>query len=178
MTPGDAERPRPPKQDLRRSTGYETADLVSEVLQDAQRREEARSKKAGPIGRSRQRAAAISLPLAGAFSFYLWFGHPSWVTPTLPPPPSAEAAEAGLRVGMYFQAQKIETYRAQNGRLPDTLEELGGSAPPEMTYTRIDARTYRLVGQSRGVTLTFNSEEAIQQFLGDAMGRLGIGQTR
>jgi hypothetical protein len=178
MTPSDAEPPRSDKPPgLRRSTGAETADLVSEVLKDAAHREEVRSRKA-PVGRNRQRAAAISLPLAGAFSFYLWFGQPAWVTPTVPDPISTDAAEAGLRVGMYFQAQKIENFRQQTGRLPEGLGELGGSPPPEMTYQRVDARSYQLIGQSRGVTLTFNSEEAIQQFVGDAMNRLGIGQAR
>ena len=178
MTPGDADRPRPPRPEIRKSTGSETADLVSEVLKDAKQREEVRARKAAPVGRNRQRAAAISLPLAGAFSFYLWFGQPAWVTPNLPDPVSTEAAEAGLRVAMFFEAQKIESFRSQTGRLPDALGELGGTAPPEMTYERVDARTYRLVGQSRGVTLTFNSDEAIQQFVGNAMDRLGIGPSR
>jgi hypothetical protein len=178
MTPGDAEKPRPGKApDLRRSTGYETADLVSEVLKDAAQREEIRSRKA-PMGRNRQRVAAVSLPLAGAFSFYLWFGQPAWVTPTLPDPVTTEAAEAGLRVGMYFQARRIEEFRDRNGRLPESLEELGGTPPSEMTYQRLDARTYQLMGQSRGATLTFNSDQAIQEFVGDAMNRLGIGQGR
>jgi hypothetical protein len=109
----------------------------------------------------------------GAFSFYLWFGNPAWVTPTLPDPVTTEAAEAGLRVAMFFEAQRIEEFRQRMGRLPDTLAELG-PAPPEMTYQRRDAQTYRLTGQSRGVTLTFDSGQAIQQFVGDAMDRLGI----
>ena len=177
MTQGDAEKPRPDKPELRKATGAETADLVSEVLKDAKHREEIRSRKA-PMGRNRQRVAAVSLPLAGAFSFYLWFGQPAWVTPTLPDPVTPEAADAGLRVAMYFQVRRIEEFRTQSGRLPETLQEMGGTPPSEMTYQLVDARTYQLVGQSRGVTLTFNSEEAIQEFVGDAMSRLGIGQGR
>jgi hypothetical protein len=176
MTPGDAGPPRPNKPDPR-AHGSETADLVSEVLQDAKRREEARTRKA-PVGRNRQRVAAVSLPLAGAFSFYLWFGNPAWVTPTKPQPITADKAETGLRVAMFFEAQKIESFRSQSGRLPDSLAELGGSAPQEMTYQRIDARTYTLVGQSRGVTLTFNSDQAIQQFVGDALNRVGLKTPR
>ena len=166
---------RPGSRDSRRATGSETADLVSDVLEDAARRAEARSKKPEPVGRSRQRVAAVSLPLAGAFSFYLWFGSPAWITPTMPDPISAEMAEDGLRVAMFFEAQKIENFRDNSGRLPDTMEELG-SAPEEMTYSVIDARTYTLVGQSRGVTLTFNSDQAITQFVGDALAKLGIGK--
>lgn len=173
MTPGDAEPARPKKPDPRRLTGSEAADLVSEVLQDAKRREEARSRKA-PVGRSRQRFAAVSLPLAGAFSFYIWFGNPAWVTPTMPDPVNAEKAEASLRVAMFYEAQRIESFRQESGRLPDSLGELGGTPPAEMTYQRVDARTYQLTGQNRGVTLTFNSDQAIQQFVGDAMNRLGI----
>jgi hypothetical protein len=176
MTPGETGQPRPQKADMRRSTGSETADLVSEVLKDAAHREEVRSRKQQPMGGNRQRILAVSLPLAGAFSFYLWFGQPSWVTPTLPDPITAQSADAGLRVAMYYQAREIEDFRAQNGRLPETLQELGGPPPPEMTYQRIDAATYQLVGQSRGVTLTFLSNEPLQQFVGDAMTRLGLGQ--
>ena len=177
MTPGDGTEPRPRSRDPRKPRGSEAADLVSAVLDDAARREQARAKRPEPVGRNRQRIAAVSLPLAGAFSFYLWFGNPAWVAPTLPDPITAEKAEAGLRVAMFFEAQKIETFHSESGRLPDTMEEMG-SAPPEMTYSRLDARTYRLIGQSRGVTLTFNSEEAINQVVGDAMDRLGIGQGR
>jgi len=93
----------------------------------------------------------------------------------MPDPISPETAEAGLRVAMYFEAQKIENFRRDSGRLPDTMEEMG-SAPGEMTYSVVDARTYQLTGQSRGVTLTFNSDQAITQFVGDALDRLGIGQ--
>lgn len=177
MNSGDAEQPRSKKTDIRKATGSETADLVSEVLQDAKRREEARTRKA-PLGRNRQRVAAVSLPLAGVFSFYLWFGQPAWVTPTMPDPVTAEKAEAGLRVAMFFEVQKIEEFRQKSGRIPDDLTELGGTPPREMTYQRVDARTYQIVGQSRGVTLTFNSDQAIQQFVGDAMSRLGLKMPR
>jgi hypothetical protein len=182
MTPGDRDssrpKPRDPRADPRKPPGAEAADLVAEVLKDAAERDKAaRLRVETPISRTRQKVVAVSLPLAGAFSFYRWFGNPAWVTPTVPDPVTAEAAESGLRVGMYFQAQKIENFRQENGRLPDSLEEMG-SAPPEMSYQRIDAQTYQLIGQSRGVTLTFNSDQAIQQFVGDAMDRLGIGQNR
>jgi hypothetical protein len=177
MTPGDNDSSRPRPRDPRagpKAPGAEAADLVAEVLKDAAERDEAaRRREVTTVGRTRQKVVAVSLPLAGAFSFYLWFGDPAWVTPTMPDPVNAQAAESGLRVGMYFQAQKIEAFRSTTGRLPDSLEEVG-SAPPEMSYRRIDAETYQLIGQSRGVTLTFNSQEAIQQFVGDAMDRLGI----
>lgn len=71
MTPGDDEQARPPARDPRKPTGSEAVDLVASVLEDAKRREEARSKKAEPVRRARQRVTAVSLPLAGAFSFYL-----------------------------------------------------------------------------------------------------------
>ena len=169
------DRHRRSSRDSREATGAEAADLVSDVLEDAARRAEARTRSPEPVGRNRQRVAAVSLPLAATFSFYLWFGNPAWITPTLPDPITAETAEAGLRVAMFFEAQKIEDFRRESGRLPDSMEEMG-SAPEEMTYSVVDARTYQLVGQSRGVTLTFNSDQAIAQFVGDAMDRLGIGR--
>jgi hypothetical protein len=180
MTPGDKDssrpKPRDPRADPRKAPGAEAADLVAEVLKDAKERDDAaRRREVTTVGRTRQKVVAVSLPLAGAFSFYLWFGNPAWVTPTMPDPVTADAAEAGLRVAMFFEAQKIENFRRETGRLPDSLQEMG-SSPSEMTYQRIDAQTYQLVGQSRGVTLTFNSGQAIQEFVGDAMNRLGIGQ--
>ena len=158
------------------TTGNETADLVAQVLEDQQRREAAQRQKVEP-SRARSRVAAISLPLLATFSFYLWFATPAWVTPTQPDPVTVAEAEAGLRVAMYFQAQRIESFRQENGRLPDTLAETGG-APPEMTYERIDARTYRLDGTSRGASLVYESTQPPQEFVGDAMNRLGIGAGR
>lgn len=156
-----------------RPQGGETADLVAQVLEDQKRREAAQTRKVEPSS-ARGRVAAISLPLLATFSFYLWFATPAWVTPTQPDPVSLEDAAAGLRVAMYFQAQRIEQFRQENGRLPDTLAETG-AAPPEMSYERLDARTYRLSGQSRGSELTYVSNEPLAVFVGDAMGRLGIG---
>src|SRR5690606_35793787 len=137
MTPGERE-PSPPRsrdpRDPRKPPGAEAADLVAEVLKDAAEREQIRARREAPkVGRTRQRMVAVSLPLAAAFSFYLWFGNPSWVTPTLPDPVTPETAEAGLRVAMFFEAQKIETFRNQNGRLPDSLQETG-TAPAEISY--------------------------------------------
>ncbi len=156
----------------RKKTGNETADLVAQVLEEQQRREAAQSK--APPSRSRTRVAAISLPVLASFSFYLWFATPAWVTPTVPDPVPPAQAQAGLRVAMYFQIQRIEAFRQQNGRLPDTLEETG-NAPAEMTYERLDARTYRLSGSSRGTSLTYESTQPPREFVGDAMGTLGIG---
>ena len=182
MTPADKgstwPRAQDPPKDPPKPPGAESADLVAEVLKDAAARDQARERREAPkVGRTRQRVVAVSLPLADTFSFYLWFGNPSWVTPTMPDPVTAETAEAGLRVAMFFEAQKIENFRHQAGRLPDSFEEVG--APPgEMAYQRLDAQTYQLVGRGRGVTLTFNSDQAIQQFVGNAMDQLGIGQVR
>lgn len=159
-----------------RSQGNETADLVAQVLEDQKRREAAQQQKLPP-SRARNRVAAISLPLLATFSFYLWFATPAWVTPTQPDPVSVAEAEAGLRVALYFQAQRIESFRQQNGRLPDALAETG-SAPPEMEYERIDARTYRLSGTSRGAVLTYDSSQPLGEFVGDALSRLGIGGRR
>lgn len=158
------------------ASGNETADLVAQVLEEQKRREAAQRQKSEPP-RARGRVAAISLPLLATFSFYLWFATPAWVTPTQPDPVSLEEADAGLRVAMYFQAQRVESFRQENGRLPDTLAETGG-APAEMTYERVDARTYRLTGTSRGVELTYDSTQPLGEFAGDAMARLGIGGSR
>ncbi|MBW3533695.1 MAG: hypothetical protein KY453_00540 [Gemmatimonadetes bacterium] len=156
--------------------GNETADLVAQVLEEQKLREDAQQRKAPP-SRARSRVAAISLPLLATFSFYLWFATPAWVTPTQPDPVSVAEAEAGLRVAMYFQAQRIESFRQAQGRLPDELAETG-AAPPEMRYERLDARTYHLSGTSRGTTLTYDSSQPLAEFAGDALTRLGIGAGR
>ena len=80
MTPGDADTSPQKAVNSRKPPGADAADLVAEVLEDAARREKARARREEPtVGRTRQRVVAVSLPLAGAFSFYLWFGNPAWV---------------------------------------------------------------------------------------------------
>ncbi|MDT8369160.1 MAG: hypothetical protein RQ745_08120, partial [Longimicrobiales bacterium] len=56
---------------------------------------------------------------------------------------SQARVEAGLRVAVALQADRIERFRLAHGRLPDQLRETGEPLPG-ILYTRLDATTYRV----------------------------------
>lgn len=118
-------------------------------------------------------AAAVLVLVAG----WLWLLPPGWAQPDLPPPVPAELQEAGLRLGMYLQAQQIESFRRRRGRLPDVLEETGEPLP-RMHYRRLDARVYRLHGVAPSVALTYVSTDTLSVFVSDAQHVVGFGSSR
>jgi hypothetical protein len=63
-----------------------------------------------------------------------------------PPLPSLspEDRTAGLQAALVLLAGHIEAYRARTGRLPQTLEEVGGSFPG-VRYVRSNNRVFQLV---------------------------------
>ena len=164
MSPGD-DKPRPPVPEPRRPAGSETADLVGLGARRCQAPGGGPSQE-GQAGGARPTAGGGGVPAAGRRLLLL---------PLVRQPLVGDAHRCPTRDGgggrsgpprrHILPGAEIESFRSANGRLPDTLEEMG-SAPAEMSYQRIDARSYQLVGQRQGVTLTFNSEQAITQFVG------------
>lgn len=108
------------------------------------------------------------LTLAVIIATYVWFLPPAWVRGT-PPPPAATAAEesSALRLTMYVQAQRIEQFRIDHGRIPYNLGE-AGPAFSGMEYIRLTDTNYRLNGRSELATLSLSSGgQSLHEFLGD-----------
>lgn len=147
------------------SDDKERQRAIEEVLRDQARREVLRD-IAYRIPRASLRtrvAAAVLLGLA----LLSWLLPIPFLEPGIPfPLPPAEET-SGLRLATYLQAQQVEAFRQSSGRLPDVLREVGETIPG-MTYERIDASTYRIVGATERTTVRWVSTDSLGALLGDA----------
>lgn len=155
MTDSDQVRPYHAKDP---APGQEAADVVAEVLQHAQEREEAAKKKDVPKGPPRW-----MLPLTvnlGVLALYFLIAQPDFlvVNPVVDPRPSERVVEQ-TRTAMYFDGiMKIEMFRQANGRLPATLTEArSGLADQGIGYTVHQDSTYLLITTVGDETIVFDS---------------------
>jgi hypothetical protein len=143
----------------------ERARALAEVMK--REAEKAQSEKGGGGADGGFIGKYVSLGIATLAFFYIFFASPPWLDPQPIEPPSAEAEGAALRFTMYIQAQKIEMYRQENGRLPETLEE-AGPTKPGISYVRRGTEGYELIGESDQAIIQYSSNQSLQEFLGDA----------
>lgn len=111
----------------KKTPSEEATDAVSAVLSHAAERTEAQRKK-----RPRRRQGRWALPLGinlGVFAVYLLMAPPEWVVmkPIIAAPIEEQVDD--MRLAMYMQAMRVDAYRAQNGVLPESLEDAGSSVP-------------------------------------------------
>ena len=116
----------------------------------------------------------VALVLATAISVWIWIWPPSALRLRTPGPPPTEQEEATLRLVMYFQAQKIEQYRLDTGRVPLELDD-AGPVFGGMEYIRLTDRDYRILGRTSRVILSYSSVEPIDAFVGDGANILELG---
>lgn len=116
----------------------------------------------------------VALIFATAISVWIWIWPPTVLRIQTPGPPPAEQEEATLRLVMYFQAQKIEQYRIDTGRVPLELED-AGPVFRGMEYIRLTDRDYRILGRTSRVILSYSSVEPIDAFVGDGGHILDLG---
>ncbi len=126
------------------SSGQETADVLAEVLQHAKEKDQAaKGTKVDKKGQPKW-VPVIGANLGIVMAMYLLLAQPSWVVMNPIDPPAEEDLIEGLQIGIYWDANRIETFRIENDRLPATLVEAGATTEG-LTYTpRGD--TYRLFG--------------------------------
>lgn len=155
MTDPDQVRPYHAKDP---APGQEAADVVAEVLQHAQAREEAAKKKTTPKGPPRW-----MLPLTvnlGVLALYFLIAQPEFVVlnPLVDPRPSERVVQQ-TRTAMYMDGiNKIENFRRDNGRLPETLAEANsGLAEQGVEYTMQGDSTYLLITTVGDETIVFDS---------------------
>ncbi len=154
------------------ASGSKTADTLAEVLEHAAAREEAAHKRM-----VQKKQAKWVLPLGvnlGVFDVYLLIAPPEWVVmdPIEGPPPAEQ--EEGLRMAMYLQSQRIETYRIANGRLPEALSD-AGSTVVGVDYRRQGQDGYQLVADVGETVLIYDSTESALDFARGADSRMRGG---
>ena len=143
-------------------SGKETADTLAEVLKHAAEREEASRKKAAPKSNPKW-----MLPLGinlGVLAVYLLIAPPAWVVLDPIEAPPAEEQLVDLRMAVYVVANRIESYRQQNGRLPSELGELEMPAAAGLTYVPQGPNSYQLVGSVGTETVIYDSSESLAEW--------------
>ncbi len=170
MSSEDPVRPYHAKDEAR---GQEAADAVAAVLKHAAARDHAAHLKKPP-----GKASKWMLPLAiqlSVLALYLLIGQPRWVTMNPIEPPDQTSQEESLRVAMYFQAQRIESYRQQHeGALPEVLSDAGSPIEGVEYVPRGDSQ-YQLVGTVGERALVYDSTQSDAAFRDAAARRLAGG---
>jgi hypothetical protein len=169
MSPEDPIRPFHAKDEAR---GQEAADAVAAVIKHAAERERAARAKKAPRKQPRW-LLPVGVQLA-VLAVYLLISPPTWVTVHPIQGPDSVSQEYSLRVAIYMQSQRIESYKIKTGRLPRTLDEIGASVAPGVEY-RLTGDGYQLVGTNGRAALVYDSTESATDFLGEAASRLTGG---
>jgi hypothetical protein len=126
-----------------------------------------------PVERGRQRkwllhpVAMLALLVLFGTTAYLGAVRPAWLFDRGMPPENAALQDASLRLGMAMQYQRIDRYRQANGRLPQSLDDVG--APMQgITYERVGADQFVLRGRNGAVSLTLRSTDPVREFVANS----------
>ncbi len=160
--------------DVEVSRASERNAVLAAVLREQTERAEVED-RARELRAKRQRPGPrhVALVFATALSAWIWFWPPSMLRLQAPPPPTLENEEAALRLVMYFQAQKIEQFRIDTGRVPTDLSD-AGPVFKGMEYVRLTDSDYRILGRTSRVILSYSSVEPLGEFVGESTDLLDL----
>jgi hypothetical protein len=140
------------------SDEQERQRAIAEVLRDQARREVLREIAYRNSGASLgMRLVTFVLVVA---ALVVWLVPFPGFGPTIPFPLARQEEETALRLATWVQAQQVEAFRQQRGRLPDVLRE-AGEPLPGMTYVRIDAGSYRLSGATERMVVIWSGTDTL-----------------
>jgi hypothetical protein len=169
MSSDDQLRPFHAKDEAR---GQEAADAVAAVLKHAAEREKAVKEKT-----KRKPPPRWLLPLGiqlSVIALYLLFLPPRWVVldPIQGPDPATRVED--LRRAMWFQIQRVESYKLQHGELPERLSD-AGSPVEGVEYLRQSGNSYQLVATVGEEALVYDSNQSAEAFVGGGLDELRGG---
>jgi hypothetical protein len=154
---------RPPRHS---SPGSPDRRALAQAFQDVVRTEQGKQpKRPEPRLGSGRRGARPVLFLVAVGLLLTLLTQPRWLFRRPPEEPPA-LQEASLRVRMYVEIDRVERFRTESGRLPQTLLEAGADTSG-LTYTPGEGG-YTLRGVNNGLTLTYRSDMAPREFLGES----------
>ena len=157
--------PQPPRPSSTGSAGGPDRRALIQAYQDLVKSESERKRHEFediPAAPRRHTFSLLMLALSLAILAILVI-QPAWLF-TPPLAESREYQEAGLRVGMYREIQRIEEYRQATGRLPASLTEASGDTTG-LTYV-VQGQDYSLTGRSGGIEITYSSAMPAGEFVG------------
>lgn len=96
---------------------------------------------------------------------WLWLWPPAILRLDPPPPQPIEREESALRFAIYLQAQRLKSYRQEEGEYPLRLEEAGPPLPA-MRYLRLAPQLYQLSAGTDRIILTYRSDLPLSEFVG------------
>ena len=150
--------------------GQEAADVVAEVLAHAAEREKAAKERTAPKGPPRW-TMPVTVNL-GLLAMYFLFAQPQWIvmSPLQDPRDMIERMEVS-RTAIWGLIQRIDIFNSSQGRLPQTLAELGISlADQGVVYTLTSDSTYRVTYLIEGEAVEFDSaKDTSTDFVGGAL---------
>jgi hypothetical protein len=121
--------------------GQEAADAVAAVMKHAATQDEIAHRRITP-----KKQPKWMLPFGvnlAVLAVYLLIAPPGWITVNPIEGPDLARQGDDMRAAMWLQAQQVEAYRIQNGRLPTTLAE-SGRVTAGVEYIR-DGDHFRLI---------------------------------
>lgn len=159
--------PEPPPPEVEVSQSHERDAALAAVLREQTEKAEvdahARKRRARRQGLGLRH---LALGIATVVSLWIWRWPPGFLVIAPPGPPPVAQEEATLRLVMYFQAQKIEQYLLDTGRVPLSIDD-AGPVFRGMEYIRLTNSDYRILGRTGRVTLSYSSVEPLDTFVGD-----------
>ena len=155
--------------------GMGIEDAIADVLDD--QAEKARTRKEAPVPREGRSGPLVwvAFVVLTAISTYVWFASPEWLEAPVSEPAPPELAEAGIRMEVYLQAVNVQDFLDREGRLPNSLEEVGDPFTL-VVYERLDADRYRLSLDGPDGVVMYQSTDPLEGLMGNAMQTIREGR--
>lgn len=150
-------------------------DAAQAAVADAREKEEARARERARGKGPRYVFLAFCAALIGTGGWAL-ATRPAWLVAPPPRPDPPALADASVRLTLVREAERIQAWRREHGRLPAGPGE-AGSLVEGLAYGVISDSVFVLTMQSGPGALSFRSTDSAGPFLGDALrtvqGRVG-----
>lgn len=110
--------------------------------------------------------ALVSIPSL-IIALYAQLARPDWVYGPDPARMQPARKQAYTKFAMYLAAQRVEAYRAAQGRLPASLGELDEDWEG-MSYRALGATTFELSARGDSGEVVYQSDRPVRAFLGNS----------
>lgn len=102
---------------------------------------------------------------------WIWLARPAYIFgPDANSGWNAQRHEASLRFEMMLTRGRIEDFKEENGKLPNSLAELGDGEDDDVGVSLVrSGDSYTLIGRDSSITLRLNEAMSVDSFLGNSL---------